>query len=177
TIFTLILALSWSSDLENGRLELIFSTPQSRPRVMLERIGVNILLVLLMPILAWLVITIGAQVTNLNVDQSRILAASAGVLPLALITMGLVYALAGRLRYGAVLGILSGYLVLSFLEETLEGNIQMPNWLLSLSIFHLYGNPIFQGMNWTNFLGMTGVAVALLVIGLLQFRFADIKLG
>jgi hypothetical protein len=48
---------------------------------------------------------------------------------------------------------------------------------MSLSIFHLYGNPIFLGINWTNFLGMTGVAIVLLVIGLVQFRSADIELG
>jgi polyether ionophore transport system permease protein len=176
-IFALILALSWSADLENGRLELIFSTPYSRPRVQLESLGANILVVLLAPVLTWLAITIGAQLANLNVNQGRVLAASFSMLPLALITIGAVYALAGRLRYRAVLGILTAYLALSFLEETLEGAIQMPSWVMSLSIFHLYGNPIFLGMNWENFLGVTGVAIALLVIGLVQFRSADIELG
>ena len=52
-----------------------------------------------------------------------------------------------------------------------------PTWVGSLSIFHLYGNPIFQGMNWGNFLGMTGAAIVLLVISLVQFRSADIELG
>ncbi len=46
-IFGLILALKWSADLENGRLELIFSTPQARLRVLLERFGANVLVVLL----------------------------------------------------------------------------------------------------------------------------------
>jgi ABC-2 type transport system permease protein len=68
------------------------------------------------------------------------------------------------------------YLVLSLVQESLEVNIQFPGWLMSLSVFHLYGNPTFLGMNWTNFLGMTGVGVALLVIGLAQFRYADIEL-
>ncbi len=99
------------------------------------------------------------------------------MLPPALIIMGLIYALAGRLRYGTVLGIVTAYLVLSYLEESLEGNIQFPGWFMSLSIFHLYGNPIFFGMNWTNFLGMTAVAVVLLVIGLAQFRNANIGNG
>ena len=36
-ILALTLAMKWPSDLENGRLELIFSTPQSRLRVLLER--------------------------------------------------------------------------------------------------------------------------------------------
>ncbi len=176
-ILALTLALKWPSDLENGRLELIFSTPQSRPRVLLERFGANVLVVLLASVLTWLALIIGAQIINLNVDQGRLLAASFAMLPPALITMGLVYALAGRLRYGAVLGIATAYLVLSYLQESLEGNIQFPGWLMSLSIFHLYGNPVFLGMNWTNFLGMTAVAIALLIIGLVQFRYVDVEVG
>jgi ABC-2 type transport system permease protein len=176
-IFALTLALKWSSDLENGRLELMLSTPNSRARILLERFGVSFLLILLAPVLTWLCILVGAQLGHMNVDQGRILAASFNMLPMALLTMGLVYALAGRLRHAALLGLLTAYLVLAYLEETLEGAIQMPSWLMSLSIFHLYGNPIFLGVNWGNFLGMTGVAIVLLVIGLIQFRSMDIRLG
>jgi ABC-2 type transport system permease protein len=176
-ILALTLALKWPSDLENGRLELVFSTPQPRPRVLLESFGANVFVVLLAPLLTWLALTIGAQIINLNVDQGRLLAASFSMLPPALITLGLVYALAGRLRYGAVLGIATVYLVLSYLQESLEGNIQFPGWVMSLSVFHLYGNPAFLGMNWTNFLGMTVVAIALLIIGLVQFRYLDIEVG
>jgi len=175
-ILALTLALKWSSSLENGRLELVFSTPQSRSRVLLESFGANLLVVLLATVLTWLALTIGAQIINLNVDQGRVLAASFSMLPPALITMGLVYALAGRLRYGAVLGIVTAYLVLSYVQESLEGNIQFPGWLMSLSIFHLYGNPAFLGMNWTNFLGMIAVAIALLIIGLVQFRYVDVTI-
>jgi len=176
-IFALILALKWSADLENGRLELVLGTPNSRVRILLERFGANALVVLLAPVLTWLALLIGAQVVHLDVDQGRVIAASFSMLPPALLTVGLVYALAGRLRYGAVLGILTAYLVLAFLEESLEGIISMPSWIGSLSIFHLYGNPVFLGMNWNNFLGMTGVAIGLLVIGLIQFRYADVGLG
>jgi len=176
-IFALTLALKWAADLEDGRLELIFSTPQARLRVLLERFGANVLLVLLTPVLTWLVLIIGAQLINLNINQGRVLAASFSMLPLALITIGLVYALAGRLRYGAVLGLVAAYLALSYLEETLEGLVPIPSWIGQISIFHLYGNPIFGVLDWGHVLGMTGVAIALLLISLVQFRYADIELG
>ncbi len=176
-ILALTLALKWPSDLENGRLELLFSTPQSRQRVLLERFGANALIVLLASVVTWLTLTIGAQIIHLSINQGRLLAASFSMLPPALITMGLIYALSGRLRYGTVLGIATAYLVLSYLQESLEGNFQFPGWVMSLSVFHLYGDPIFLGMNWTNFLGMTAVSLALLVIGLVQFRYVDIELG
>ena len=175
--FALTLALKWAADLENGRLELILSTPNARPRILLERFGANVLVILLAPILTWIAILIGAQLSHLAVDQGRIFAASFNMLPMALITIGLVYALAGRLRYAALVSLLSAYIVLSYMEELFEGAMTMPVWLMNLSIFHLYGNPVFLGVNWTNFLGMTGVAIVLLVISLVQFRYADIELG
>ena len=175
--FALTLALKWAADLENGRLEVLFSTPQARDKVLLSRFGANVLLVLLAPLLTWLVVLIVAQLAHLAVDQGRIFAASFNMFPMALITLGLVYALAGRLRYAALVSLLCAYIVLSYIEELFEGSITMPAWLMDLSIFHVYGNPVFLGVNWTNFLGMTGVAVVLLVMSLVQFRSADIALG
>lgn len=176
-IFALVLALKWTSDLENGRLELILVTPNTRPRILLERFLANSLVALLAPVLTWLTLMIGTLLANIPVDQGRMLAASFNTFPMALIIMSLVYALSGRLRQTAVLGILTAYLVLAFLEELLEGIITMPSWLMSLSIFHLYGNTVFLGVNWGNFLGMVIMALVLLVICLIQFRSADIKLG
>ena len=176
-VFALILAMKWSADLEDGRLELILSTPQARLRVLLERFGANVLVVLLAPVLTWLALMIGSQLINLNINQGRVLGASFSMFPLALITIGLVYALAGRLRYGAVLGLVSAYLALSYLEETLEGLVPIPSWIGQISIFHLYGNPIFGVMDWGHVLGMTGVGIVLLVIGLVQFRYVDVQLG
>jgi ABC-2 type transport system permease protein len=175
--FALTLALKWSADLENGRLEVLFSTPQSRGKVLLARFGANVLMVLLAPILIWLAVLIGAQLAHLAVNQDRIFAASFNMFPMGLITIGLVYALAGRVRYAALVSLLSAYIVLSYMEELFEGSITMPAWLMNLSVFHLYGNPVFLGVNWTNFLGMTGVGLVLLLLGLIQFRTADIKLG
>jgi polyether ionophore transport system permease protein len=173
----LTLALKWSADLENGRLEVLLSTPQSRGKILLSRFCVNVLVILVAPLLTWLAVLIGAQLAHLAVNQGRIFAASFNTFPMALITIGLVYAASGRLRYGALVGLLSAYIVLSYMEELFEGSITMPVWLMNLSIFHLYGNPVFLGVNWTNFLGMTGVALLLLLIGLIQFRAADITLG
>ncbi len=175
--FGLALALKWASDLENGRLEILFSTPLERVKVLLQRFGANVLLILIAPLVTWLVILLVAPLAHLPVNQGRIFAASFNMLPMALIIMSLVYAASGRLRYAPLVTLLSMYVALAFIEELLEGSITMPAWLMDLSIFHLYGNPVFLGVNWTNFLAMTAVALVLLGMGLLQFRRADIKLG
>jgi polyether ionophore transport system permease protein len=106
-----------------------------------------------------------------------VIIASFSMLPLALIIVGLVYTLAGRLRYGAVLGIVTAYIALAFLAEFLKSVLNLPDWVLSLSLFHQYGSPMTDGMNWGAFLGMTGVALVLLLIGLIQFRNVDVERG
>jgi ABC-2 type transport system permease protein len=176
-IFAMTLALTWAGDLENGRLELVLGTPQSRQRMVLERFAAIFLLALLAPVLTWLAIVVGAHIANLSVDQGHVIAASFSLLPPALIMMGLVYVLAGRLRYGVVLGILTAYITLTFLAEFLNTLLQLPSWLLALSIFHQYGSPITTGMDWGAFIGMTVVAMLLLVLGLVQFSYADIERG
>jgi ABC-2 type transport system permease protein len=176
-VFALTLALTWTSDLENGRLELLLGTPRSRSRMLLERFGAISLLLLLSAVLSWLTILVAAQIANLSIDQGKVIAASVSMVPPALIIMGLTYALAGRIRYGAVLGILTAYIVLAFLATFLQDLLNLPNWVVSLSVFHLYGNPITTGMDWGASLGMSAVALVLLVTGLLQFRTADIERG
>lgn len=175
--FAMTLALTWSADLENGRLELLLGTPKARMSMLLERFGAIFLLILLAPILTSLAIMLSASIANLSVDQNNVLAASFSMLPPALIVMSLAYALAGRLRYGAVMSILTLYIILAFVAEFLQALFKLPNWLMSLSIFYQYGNPIMNGMNWSAFLGMTGVALALLIVGVIQFRFSDIERG
>jgi ABC-2 type transport system permease protein len=175
--FALTLAMHWASELDNGRLELVLSTPKSRQRVLLENFLSITLLVVLLSICTWLALMVGGQVANLHVDQGNIMAASFSMLPLALVIIGLVYALAGRLRYGAVLGILTLYIAGAYLLVVLGSLLNVPDWVVSLSIFHQYGNPIVDGMNWSAFLGMMGVAFVLLLIGLVQFQRADVKRG
>jgi len=145
--------------------------------MMLERFGAVLLMALLASVFTWLAIVVAAQIANLSIDQGHVIAASFSMLPLALIIIGLVYALAGRLRYSAVLGIVTAYIALAFLAEFLKALLNLPDWVLSLSIFHQYGSPVIDGMNWGAFLGMTGVAIVLLVIGLVQFRYADVERG
>jgi ABC-2 type transport system permease protein len=176
-LFAMALALTWAGDLENGRLELVLGTPRSRSRLLLERFGAVLLMAILASVFAWLSIVVAALIGNISIDQSKVIAASFSMLPLALIVIGLVYALAGRLRYGALLGIVAAYIALGFLVEFLKTLLNLPDWLISLSIFHQYGSPATDGMNWGTFLGMTGVAIVLLVIGFVQFRYADVERG
>lgn len=175
--FALTQALRWASDLENGRLELLLSTPTPRGTMLFQRWLSVFLLILLAPLLAWPAIALMAMAVNLNVDQYKIFESCLEILPPALVIVGLIYALAGRVRYGVVLGLATGYIVVAFFADFLNGLLKWPDWVMNLSIFHLYGTPYVNGLNWTNFIVMSAIALVLLGIGLFQFRTADLERG
>lgn len=176
-IFTMVQALTWSSDLDNGRLELVLSTPRSRFRVVLERFGAVFVATLLAPLLVWLTVLLSARAINISLDAGNVAAASFGMLPLELIAVTLIFALAGRLRYGAVLGIICTYIALAFLVEFLRSLLNLPDWVVTFSIFHQYGSPVTDGWKWGPFFTMIGVAVVLLALGVFQFIKSDIERG
>jgi ABC-2 type transport system permease protein len=176
-IFAGMIANRWATDLDNGRLELVLSAPRSRWRVILERYGAVLAAAVAAPLGIWLGILLCAQAIGFSLDAGRVALASLGMLPLELITASLVYALAGLMPPGAIMGIMSVFLGISFLAEILKALLKLPDWVLNLSIFHQYGNPILDGLNWQTFAGMLLIAAALLALGVWQFSMRDVDRG
>lgn len=177
TIFAGLMAYRWATDLDAGRLEMVLGAPVSRWRVLLERYAavVGASVVVLLGI--WLGIVLFAQASGFSIDVGRVAVASVGMLPLELVTASLVYALAGLLPPGAVVGIMSAFVGVSFLAEGLKTLLKLPDWALNLSIFHQYGTPILDGLNWGAFAVMLLIAAALLALGGVQFRARDLDRG
>lgn len=176
-IFALLQALAWARDLEQGRMELVLSTPMPRYRIVLERFGAVLIAAVVVLLATWLSILVGASITDVRVDAGNVAAASFGILPLELIVAALVYVLAGRLRPGTILGIVSTFVMLAFFAELLHAVLNLPDWVLSLSIFHQYGSPVIDGWQWRPFVAMLGVAALLLATGVVQFTYADVERG
>ena len=176
-IFAGIMANRWATDLDAGRLELVLGTPVPRWRVVLERYAAVLAAAVAAPLCIWLAILLVAQASSFSVDAGRAAEASFGMLPLALITASLVYALAGVIPPGAVIGVMSAFLGVSFLADVLKTLLKLPDWVLNLSIFHQYGTPLLDGLNWGAFVGMLLVALAMLAVGAWQFSARDVEVG
>jgi ABC-2 type transport system permease protein len=176
-IFALLQSLTWASDLEQGRMELVLSTPAPRHRIVLEHFGAVLIAAVVVLLAIWLSILVGASLTDLHVDAGNVAAASFSILPLELITASLVYTLAGRLHPGAILGMVGTFLALSFFVELVQSLLKLPEWAKSLSIFHHYGSPITDGWQWGPFAAMLGIAALLLALGVVQFTHAGIERG
>ncbi len=169
SFYALTLAASWSRDLDSGRMEIVLATPNPRSRLLLEHAAAVILATIIMPVVLWLAILLAAWAVDLRVDAAKLAAASAAIFPLELIAVGLVYLLACKLPSGAVMGITSAFLLVSFLAEFLQPMIKMPGWLIGLSIFHQYGTPAVTGMEWGTFLALLAIGLALLVAAVVAF--------
>jgi ABC-2 type transport system permease protein len=176
-IFALVQAIAFATDLDRGRMELILSTPQSRARVALERFAAVCAAAVAAPLAICLSVLAGARLTDLGIDASHVVAASFGILPLELIVAALVYVLAGRLRPSAILGVVGTFVALAFFAELLHAVLSLPEWVLSLSIFHQYGGPITDGWQWRPFVTMLGAAFVLLTLSLVQFTHSDVERG
>jgi ABC-2 type transport system permease protein len=172
-----VLAYHWATDLDHGRLELTLSTPPPRWRVVLERYGAVLASTVIATVVVWLVIAVCAQLAGFAVDQGRVAEATFGLLPLALITASLVYALAGLVAPGVVIGIMIAFLAISYLADVLQAFLKLPSWVLHLSMYQQYGAPVLNGLSWGAFVGMLGVAAVLLALGVWQFSARDVEVG
>jgi ABC-2 type transport system permease protein len=170
----LVQAAYWPEDLNSGRLEVVFSTPRSRIRLLLERFLAVLIVALLSPLAIWMAILASARVADLAVGADDLATACLTIVPLELLTAALVYALAGRIPYGAVVGVTGAVLAVSFLADFLQEAFDLPEWLSSLSMFHHYGNPIIDGPAWGPAIAMLGIAAALLALAAVQFRGANL---
>jgi ABC-2 type transport system permease protein len=172
--FALTQALPWSADLDSGRLEVVLSTPRSRVYLLLERFLAVLVMAVASTLVVFLVVLAGVRVAGLGVSAGELGVACLAIVPLQLLTAALVYVLAGRLPYGAVVGVVAIFLVASFLAEFLRETFHLPDWLVELSMFHQYGSPLTNGLAWGSFLAIIGIAAALLGLGAVQFRRADL---
>ena len=176
-LFALTQATTWPTDLDSGRIELIAATPLPRWRVALERFSAVFMLSVAAAVTICLAVLIGAAIAQLKVDTGRVIQASLGILPLELLAASVTYLLAGRLRSGAIITVIGIVAGVSYFAEFLKAILHLPSWLLSLSVFHLYGSPLTDGLHWGSFVAMLALAGVLLVLAVMQFARGDLDRG
>jgi len=172
--FALTLANRWAADEEEGRLELLLSTPQSRSVVILSRFEAVAVALLVVAGLILASVAITAAAVGTSLDTSRLVQAAAGMVPVALVVAAVGYLLAGWLRTTLVTGILTAFLSASLILTLVGPLFKWPETLLQLSIFEQYGAPLVDGLRISNTLGLLGVAAASLTIATVRFSSKDL---
>jgi ABC-2 type transport system permease protein len=165
----------WAADEEEGRLELVLATPQSRLGVLFARYGALTTAVILIGIVTLLATWLTSSLEGVKLDGSHVTAASLGMIPLGLLVAALGYFFAGWLRTAIDTGLLS-LLVAAWVFISLLGpDLKFPEGVLRVSPLYYYGTPLLNGLNAVNTAGLLLVAAAALALASARFASKDLR--
>jgi ABC-2 type transport system permease protein len=173
--FAVTQANRWSSDEEDGLLEIVLSTPQPRLRLMLGRFAALATATVFISVVTLAATTIAAAAYGVSLDYGNLAAASLSMIPLGLLVAALGYLLAGWLRAAFDTGLLSFLLVIWFFISFIGPSLKLPDATLKLSPFYYYGTPMLHGLPVGDTLVV--VVVGAVALALASFRFTRKDIG
>jgi ABC-2 type transport system permease protein len=158
-LYALVQVGRWSAEDQEGRLEMILSTPIARRRVVVDRAlalaaGAAVIAVA-GTVAGWL----SARNQAIPLPAGNLTVAAALLLPFGLSFGAAGAALAGWRPRLALLGLGAAIAVNFFLLEF--GIVfDWPAWLLRLSVFDLYGTPLVTGVWWPGLAALVSLSAA-----------------
>ena len=172
--FAVTQANRWAADEEEGRQELVLSTPQSRLTVLLARFGALTTATVIIGVLTLALTTLASAASGLALDGGNVAAATLSIIPLGLLMAALGYLFSGWLRTAIDTGLLSFLLVIWFFISFIGPALNWPDATLRLSAFYYYGTPLLHGLPTQDTLLVLAVAVVALVLASMRFVRKDI---
>jgi ABC-2 type transport system permease protein len=164
----------WSADEDEGRLEIVLSTPQSRTAVLLGRFAALATATVFVGVVTLVTAAVAADVGGVALDGGNLAAATLGMIPLGLLIAAIGYLAAGWLRTAADTGLLSFLLAAWFFISFIGPDLKWPDATLRLSPFYYYGTPLLHGMELANLAVVIGVGAVALALSSLRFARKDI---
>ena len=172
--FAVTQANRWSADEEDGRLELVLSTPQPRLDVLLGRFAALTTATVFISLVTLASTVVASAATGVTLDAGNVAAATLSMIPLALLVAAIGYLFSGWLRTAAETGLLSFLLVIWFFISFVGPGIKMPDATLRLSALYYYGTPLLHGVQAANLAVVLAVAAVALALASLRFVRKDI---
>jgi ABC-2 type transport system permease protein len=172
--FAVTQANRWAADEDEGRLEILLSTPQPRLQVLLGRFAALSTAAVVISLITLVVTAVAASANGLGLDLGNIAAASLSMIPLALLVAAIGYLFSGWLRAAVDTGLLSFILVIWFFISFIGPGLNLPDATLRLSPFYYYGTPLLHGLQLTSMLGVLAVGAVALALAALRFTRKDV---
>ncbi|WP_280233849.1 ABC transporter permease subunit [Nocardia cyriacigeorgica] len=171
-IFAVTIATRSATQEENGTLDLLLAQPISRNSLLLQRFAALATQIAIVTAVLTVSVIAGANAGKLDVETGNIIAASAGLGLLALLT-GTVALLVGAAtgKRSLALGVAALLAVGGYLANNLGGD-----WLRKLSPFY-YANgdsPLVNGWNGMHLAVLAAAAAAALVLAVVSFDRRDL---
>jgi polyether ionophore transport system permease protein len=169
--FAVTQVAGWSSDEDEGRLELVLSTPQSRATVLLGRFAALATATVIVGVVTLTVAWISAAIGGVSLDTTNLAEATLGMIPLGLLIAAIGYLASGWLRTAADTGLISFLLAAWFFISFVGPDLKWPDATLQLSAFYYYGTPLLHGLQFGN-IAVVVIAGAV-ALALATYRFAS----
>jgi ABC-2 type transport system permease protein len=166
--YAVIQVSSWTAEENEGRLELVLSTPLPRWRLLLSYFAVALVASALMIGIMGVVFGLCTWIFNLPVNTGNGIAAFVGLWIVAVIIEAVGYVLAA-FGPGWAVTVTGGLVILSYMSDILKDMLKMPEAVTNLSVFHQYGRPLVEGLQWTPQVIM--IILSVLFIGVAAIRF------
>ena len=164
----------WTTDEDEGRLELVLATPHERPRVMLASYAAVTAAMVLIALVT-LGVTLGiAAAAGIRLDDAHLIAATLTMIPLGLLVAALGYFMSGWLRTAIDTGLLSLFVVAWFLISFVGPELKWPDLTLRASPFYYYGTPLLHGLEPANIAALVVVGILALTGATLRFSRRDL---
>lgn len=176
--FAITQVASWTSDEEDGRDELLLTTPQQRWSVMLQRFAAIVVAIIVILVVVGFIINLTAAIVGIGYDAGKMWAAMFTLIPLTLLVVTLGFAIAAWLKQpGTAVAILSVFVIASYLDQLLGQLFKFPALALNLSIFQQYGQPAITGLDAASVSWLSGAMLVLLAVALFGFQRRDLAKG
>ena len=172
--FAVTQAGRWAGDEEEGRLEILLSTPHSRLTVLLGRFAALSTACVAISIVTLLAVAASAAAAGIGIDAGRLATASLTMIPLALLVAALGYLFSGWLRTAVDTGLLSFLLLAWFVIDFIGPGLNWPDGTLRLSALYYYGTPLLNGLDLGKIAVVVGVGAVALVVASLRFVRKDL---
>jgi polyether ionophore transport system permease protein len=164
----------WANDEQEGRLEMVLATPQSRLRVLMGRFAALATATIAIGVVTMLVTVVAAVSSGLTVDGGNVAAATLGAIPMGLLIAAIGYLASGWLQTAADTGLLSFVLAAWFFISFIGPDLKWPDATLRLSPFYYYGTPLLHGLQAADMAGLIAAGALALGLGALRFVRKDI---
>jgi ABC-2 type transport system permease protein len=113
------------------------------------------------------------MIFDVIVDTAKSFQAFLGLWILCLAIAACGFALSAFKANGAT-ALLGGLVIISYLLNLLADILKLPSWVVGLSIFNQYGQPLSQGVKWLPQVVILGLVAVFLAIAVFRFRQRDI---
>lgn len=157
--FALVQAARWVKDSEEHRTDLELVCPVSRRRLWLERMAALTAGALVVTAGCTLGMVLGALAAGVTLDAYGVARAGADLLLLAMATGAVGALVVATLRSSLAIGVLGGFLGLSFFVTIFGPLLSWPEWAIRLSVFQAFGAPYAGTVAARDALFVAGVAV------------------